>query len=121
MLLFRAMASSAAKEQFLRQMEQIVEGIKQNRIKVELSEGSFGPVQLGFHLVFLMFFYFYDCDKNGLTKVNADIKEHDVAALWFRTSREPLLAHKHTSCGSTSCDACFLCSSRWRRRSRKTK
>ncbi|TNN56351.1 Coiled-coil domain-containing protein 93 [Liparis tanakae] len=32
----RAMASSAAKEQFLRQMEQIVEGIKQNRIKLAL-------------------------------------------------------------------------------------
>ncbi|KAJ8252778.1 hypothetical protein GJAV_G00205460 [Gymnothorax javanicus] len=31
----QAMASSGAKEQFLRQMEQIVEGIKQNRIKVE--------------------------------------------------------------------------------------
>uniref|UniRef100_A0A8B9KLJ6 Coiled-coil domain-containing protein 93 n=1 Tax=Astyanax mexicanus TaxID=7994 RepID=A0A8B9KLJ6_ASTMX len=31
----RAMASSGAKEQFLRQMEQIVEGIKQNRIKME--------------------------------------------------------------------------------------
>lgn len=30
----RAMSSSSAKEQFLRQMEQIVEGIKQNRIKV---------------------------------------------------------------------------------------
>jgi len=36
-LLSRAMASSAAKEQFLRQMEQIVEGIKQNRIKVRLA------------------------------------------------------------------------------------
>ncbi|MFT7815825.1 coiled-coil domain-containing protein 93 [Arapaima gigas] len=32
---FRAMASSGAKEQFLRQMEQIVEGIKQNRMKME--------------------------------------------------------------------------------------
>ncbi|KAK9538168.1 hypothetical protein VZT92_005720 [Zoarces viviparus] len=31
----QAMASSAAKEQFLRQMEQIVEGIKQSRIKME--------------------------------------------------------------------------------------
>ncbi|KAJ8415239.1 hypothetical protein AAFF_G00009370 [Aldrovandia affinis] len=31
----QAMASSGAKEQFLRQMEQIVEGIKQNRIKME--------------------------------------------------------------------------------------
>ncbi|KAL3056807.1 hypothetical protein OYC64_019310 [Pagothenia borchgrevinki] len=31
----QAMSSSAAKEQFLRQMEQIVEGIKQNRIKME--------------------------------------------------------------------------------------
>lgn len=30
----RAMASAGAKEQFLRQMEQIVEGIKQSRIKV---------------------------------------------------------------------------------------
>ncbi|KAG2459567.1 DPP10 peptidase, partial [Polypterus senegalus] len=30
-----AMASSGAREQFLRQMEQIVEGIKQNRIKME--------------------------------------------------------------------------------------
>lgn len=30
----RAMSSSAARDQFLRQMEQIVEGIKQNRIKV---------------------------------------------------------------------------------------
>uniref|UniRef100_A0A3Q3J5G5 Coiled-coil domain-containing protein 93 n=1 Tax=Monopterus albus TaxID=43700 RepID=A0A3Q3J5G5_MONAL len=30
-----AMSSSAAKEQFLRQMEQIVEGIKQSRIKME--------------------------------------------------------------------------------------
>uniref|UniRef100_A0A8D3E2N8 Coiled-coil domain-containing protein 93 n=1 Tax=Scophthalmus maximus TaxID=52904 RepID=A0A8D3E2N8_SCOMX len=34
-LLSRAMSSSAAKEQFLRQMEQIVEGIKQSRIKME--------------------------------------------------------------------------------------
>uniref|UniRef100_A0A3Q4MYC1 Coiled-coil domain-containing protein 93 n=1 Tax=Neolamprologus brichardi TaxID=32507 RepID=A0A3Q4MYC1_NEOBR len=32
---FQAMSSSAAKEQFLKQMEQIVEGIKQNRIKME--------------------------------------------------------------------------------------
>nr|XP_015214065.1 PREDICTED: coiled-coil domain-containing protein 93 isoform X1 [Lepisosteus oculatus] len=31
----QAMASSGAKEQFLRQMEQIVEGIKQNKIKME--------------------------------------------------------------------------------------
>uniref|UniRef100_A0A8C0GKN3 Coiled-coil domain-containing protein 93 n=1 Tax=Chelonoidis abingdonii TaxID=106734 RepID=A0A8C0GKN3_CHEAB len=31
----RAMASSGAREQFLRQMEQIVEGIKQNRMKIE--------------------------------------------------------------------------------------
>ncbi|XP_046902295.1 coiled-coil domain-containing protein 93 [Hypomesus transpacificus] len=31
----QAMASSGAKEQFLRQMEQIVDGIKQNRIKME--------------------------------------------------------------------------------------
>uniref|UniRef100_A0A8C1GBX3 Coiled-coil domain-containing protein 93 n=1 Tax=Cyprinus carpio TaxID=7962 RepID=A0A8C1GBX3_CYPCA len=31
----RAMASSGSKEQFLRQMEQIVEGIKQSRIKME--------------------------------------------------------------------------------------
>uniref|UniRef100_A0A669CHQ4 Coiled-coil domain-containing protein 93 n=1 Tax=Oreochromis niloticus TaxID=8128 RepID=A0A669CHQ4_ORENI len=31
----QAMSSSAAKEQFLKQMEQIVEGIKQNRIKME--------------------------------------------------------------------------------------
>uniref|UniRef100_A0A8C4IGB0 Coiled-coil domain-containing protein 93 n=1 Tax=Dicentrarchus labrax TaxID=13489 RepID=A0A8C4IGB0_DICLA len=31
----QAMSSSAAKDQFLRQMEQIVEGIKQNRIKME--------------------------------------------------------------------------------------
>uniref|UniRef100_A0A8C5A679 Coiled-coil domain-containing protein 93 n=1 Tax=Gadus morhua TaxID=8049 RepID=A0A8C5A679_GADMO len=31
----QAMSSSSAKEQFLRQMEQIVEGIKQNRIKME--------------------------------------------------------------------------------------
>ncbi|XP_041806419.1 coiled-coil domain-containing protein 93 isoform X2 [Chelmon rostratus] len=31
----QAMASSAAKDQFLRQMEQIVEGIKQSRIKME--------------------------------------------------------------------------------------
>ncbi|XP_075873032.1 coiled-coil domain-containing protein 93 isoform X2 [Nelusetta ayraudi] len=31
----QAMSSSAAREQFLRQMEQIVEGIKQNRIKME--------------------------------------------------------------------------------------
>ncbi|XP_038575646.1 coiled-coil domain-containing protein 93 isoform X3 [Micropterus salmoides] len=31
----QAMSSSTAKEQFLRQMEQIVEGIKQNRIKME--------------------------------------------------------------------------------------
>ncbi|XP_041119641.1 coiled-coil domain-containing protein 93-like [Polyodon spathula] len=31
----QAMASSGAREQFLRQMEQIVEGIKQNRIKME--------------------------------------------------------------------------------------
>lgn len=35
MCAFRAMASSGAKEQFLRQMEQIVEGIKQSRIKVD--------------------------------------------------------------------------------------
>lgn len=28
------MSSSSSREQFLRQMEQIVEGIKQNRIKV---------------------------------------------------------------------------------------
>nr|XP_034985954.1 coiled-coil domain-containing protein 93-like [Zootoca vivipara] len=32
---FRAMASSGARDQFLRQMEQIVEGIKQNRMKME--------------------------------------------------------------------------------------
>lgn len=32
---FRAMASSGSKEQFLRQMEQIVEGIKQSHIKVQ--------------------------------------------------------------------------------------
>uniref|UniRef100_A0A673HK50 Coiled-coil domain-containing protein 93 n=1 Tax=Sinocyclocheilus rhinocerous TaxID=307959 RepID=A0A673HK50_9TELE len=32
---FRAMASSGSKEQFLRQMEQIVEGIKQSRMKME--------------------------------------------------------------------------------------
>uniref|UniRef100_A0A671T8Q6 Coiled-coil domain-containing protein 93 n=1 Tax=Sinocyclocheilus anshuiensis TaxID=1608454 RepID=A0A671T8Q6_9TELE len=32
---FQAMASSGSKEQFLRQMEQIVEGIKQSRIKME--------------------------------------------------------------------------------------
>ncbi|CAI9741759.1 Hypothetical predicted protein [Octopus vulgaris] len=31
----QAMASTATKEQFLRQMEQIVEGVKQNRLKVE--------------------------------------------------------------------------------------
>lgn len=31
----RAMASPGAKEQFLRQMEQIVEGIKQSRMKVD--------------------------------------------------------------------------------------
>lgn len=31
---FRAMASPAARDQFLRQMEQIVEGIKQSRMKV---------------------------------------------------------------------------------------
>ncbi|XP_043360947.1 coiled-coil domain-containing protein 93 isoform X2 [Dermochelys coriacea] len=31
----QAMASSGAREQFLRQMEQIVEGIKQNRMKIE--------------------------------------------------------------------------------------
>ncbi|KAL8183223.1 UNVERIFIED_CONTAM: Coiled-coil domain-containing protein 93, partial [Gekko kuhli] len=31
----QAMASSSAREQFLRQMEQIVEGIKQNRMKME--------------------------------------------------------------------------------------
>lgn len=36
LLTFRAMASSSAREQFLRQMEQIVEGIKQNRMKVGL-------------------------------------------------------------------------------------
>jgi len=35
MYVFRAMASSGSKEQFLRQMEQIVEGIKQSRIKVQ--------------------------------------------------------------------------------------
>lgn len=34
------MASSAAKEQFLRQMEQIVEGIKQSRIKVRSQTNS---------------------------------------------------------------------------------
>ncbi|NXR99276.1 CCD93 protein, partial [Oxylabes madagascariensis] len=34
-LLSRAMASSGSREQFLRQMEQIVEGIKQNRMKME--------------------------------------------------------------------------------------
>lgn len=33
--MFRAMASSGGKEQFLRQMEQIVEGIKQSRMKVQ--------------------------------------------------------------------------------------
>lgn len=33
-LSFRAMASPAARDQFLRQMEQIVEGIKQSRMKV---------------------------------------------------------------------------------------
>uniref|UniRef100_A0A3B4AEQ9 Coiled-coil domain-containing protein 93 n=1 Tax=Periophthalmus magnuspinnatus TaxID=409849 RepID=A0A3B4AEQ9_9GOBI len=32
---FQAMSSAGAKEQFLRQMEQIVEGIKQSRIKME--------------------------------------------------------------------------------------
>uniref|UniRef100_A0A671KP46 Coiled-coil domain-containing protein 93 n=1 Tax=Sinocyclocheilus anshuiensis TaxID=1608454 RepID=A0A671KP46_9TELE len=32
---FQAMASSGSKEQFLRQMEQIVEGIKQSRMKME--------------------------------------------------------------------------------------
>ncbi|ELV10280.1 Coiled-coil domain-containing protein 93 [Tupaia chinensis] len=32
---FRAMASPAARDQFLRQMEQIVEGIKQSRMKME--------------------------------------------------------------------------------------
>lgn len=31
----QAMASSGSREQFLRQMEQIVEGIKQNRMKME--------------------------------------------------------------------------------------
>ncbi|XP_065417664.1 coiled-coil domain-containing protein 93 isoform X1 [Chrysemys picta bellii] len=31
----QAMASSGAREQFLRQMEQIVEGVKQNRMKIE--------------------------------------------------------------------------------------
>lgn len=34
-LLSRAMASTGSREQFLRQMEQIVEGIKQNRMKME--------------------------------------------------------------------------------------
>jgi hypothetical protein len=34
---FRAMASPAARDQFLRQMEQIVEGIKQSRMKVSWS------------------------------------------------------------------------------------
>lgn len=38
--LFRAMASSGSREQFLRQMEQIVEGIKQNRMKVRLAFSS---------------------------------------------------------------------------------
>ncbi|PKU38690.1 hypothetical protein llap_11003 [Limosa lapponica baueri] len=33
--ILRAMASSGSREQFLRQMEQIVEGIKQNRMKME--------------------------------------------------------------------------------------
>lgn len=33
-VLFRAMASPTARDQFLRQMEQIVEGIKQSRMKV---------------------------------------------------------------------------------------
>lgn len=35
-LSFRAMASPASRDQFLRQMEQIVEGIKQSRMKVRL-------------------------------------------------------------------------------------
>lgn len=38
--LSRAMASSGSREQFLRQMEQIVEGIKQNRMKVRLAFSS---------------------------------------------------------------------------------
>uniref|UniRef100_A0A671TPM0 Coiled-coil domain-containing protein 93 n=1 Tax=Sparus aurata TaxID=8175 RepID=A0A671TPM0_SPAAU len=40
----QAMSSSAAKDQFLRQMEQIVEGIKQSRIKVTLT-GEFSLFQ----------------------------------------------------------------------------
>lgn len=36
----RAMSSSSSREQFLRQMEQIVEGIKQNRIKVAATKDS---------------------------------------------------------------------------------
>lgn len=39
-LSLRAMSSAAAKEQFLRQMEQIVEGIKQSRIKVQTQHPS---------------------------------------------------------------------------------
>lgn len=35
------MSSSSSREQFLRQMEQIVEGIKQNRIKVAAAKDSF--------------------------------------------------------------------------------
>lgn len=35
------MSSAGAKDQFLRQMEQIVEGIKQSRIKVRLLRSGF--------------------------------------------------------------------------------
>ena len=36
LILHRAMASQSAKEQFLKQFEQIVEGVKQNKAKVSL-------------------------------------------------------------------------------------
>jgi len=37
---FRAMASSSGREQFLKQFEQIVEGVKQNRTKVSVTTFS---------------------------------------------------------------------------------
>lgn len=46
------MSSSAAKEQFLRQMEQIVEGIKQSRIKVQLLQDHSARYNWGFTLFY---------------------------------------------------------------------
>jgi len=41
----RAMASSSGREQFLKQFEQIVEGVKQNKTKVSTSR-CFSPYSL---------------------------------------------------------------------------